>query len=101
MTGPAENLVVSMVSMWEITIKLASGKLSSMGGSIRDVSSVLAERGVELLPILPSHLFRLETLPMLHRDPFDRLLVAQAMEEGLPILTNDALIRRYAVKVVW
>jgi PIN domain nuclease of toxin-antitoxin system len=54
-----------------------------------------------LLPILPRHVFRLERLPLQHKDPFDRILVAQALEEGLAILTSDPQIAAYGAPTVW
>ena len=61
----------------------------------------LAENGIERLPISVDHLLALERLPMHHRDPFDRMLIAQSMEERLPIITADAMFRRYDVGVIW
>ena len=84
-----------------MTIKMARGKLIPMGASIADVIAALQSRGVTLLSIHTSHLIRLESLPLHHRDPFDRLLIAQAIEENLAILTDDAHFRRYPVKIVW
>jgi PIN domain nuclease of toxin-antitoxin system len=99
--NPGRDLIVSIASLWEITIKMANGKLTSLGASIADVVLALRIKEVEMLPVRPSHLVRLESLPLHHRDPFDRLLVAQAIEENLAILTDDLQIRRYPVKVVW
>lgn len=100
-TKPGQELIVSIASLWEITIKMANGKLTSLGASIEDLIAALRTRRVELLPIRTSHLIRLQSLPYHHRDPFDRLLVAQAIEENLAILTDDAHIRLYPVKAVW
>lgn len=72
-----------------------------MGASIADVVDALHTRSIEILPIRTAHLLRLETLPLHHRDPFDRLLIAQAIEENLAILTDDSLFRSYPVKTVW
>lgn len=97
----AHTRIVSMVSLWEITIKMANGKLIPLGASIQDVIEALHSKGVQILPIREAHLIRLESLPHHHRDPFDRLLIAQAIEENLAILTDDAHFRRYPVKTVW
>lgn len=72
-----------------------------MGASIEDVVDALRTRGIGIIPIHTAHLIRLESLPLHHRDPFDRLLIAQAIEENLAILTDDAHFRRYPVKTVW
>ena len=98
---PGSELIVSMVSLWEITIKMAQGKLAPMGASIEDVVDALHTRAIQILPIRTAHLVRLESLPLHHRDPFDRLLIAQAMEEGLAILTDDTYFRKYPIKTVW
>ncbi|HUY80213.1 MAG TPA: type II toxin-antitoxin system VapC family toxin [Acidobacteriaceae bacterium] len=101
MADGAHNRVVSMASLWEITIKMANGKLVSLGASIQHVMEALRSNGVQILPVRASHLIRLESLPHHHRDPFDRLLIAQAIEEDLAILTDDAHFRRYPVKTIW
>ena len=98
---PKEQLVFSIASLWEITIKIRNGKLKEIGASIVYLRDYLKEAGIEVLPIKIDHLLRLEMLDLHHRDPFDRLLVAQALEENLPILTEDAAFSRYPVEVVW
>jgi PIN domain nuclease of toxin-antitoxin system len=60
-----------------------------------------AKNSVQILPVLLDHVARLEQLPMHHRDPFDRILVAQSVEEGLPILTADPLLGKYPVTLMW
>ena len=79
----------------------SNGKLTPLGASIADVIEVLKQRGAQLLPIRIEHIVRLETLPLHHRDPFDRLLVAQALEEDLVILSSDRLLHQYSAKIVW
>ncbi len=95
------ELMFSMASLWELTIKIASGKLIPVGSSVRDIVTTLRKSGVGILPIRMEHILRLETLPMHHRDPFDRLLIVQAMEDDLTILTNDAQFRHYPAKLIW
>ena len=101
LTDPEQELLFSMASIWELTIKIASGKLTPVGSSIRDIIAMLRKSGVDILPVRVEHLLRLETLPTQHRDPFDRLLIAQALEEDLTILTNDAQFRHYPAKLIW
>jgi PIN domain nuclease of toxin-antitoxin system len=72
-----------------------------MGSSVRDIVTTLRKSGVGILPIRMGHILRLETLPPHHRDPFDRLLIVQAMEDDLTILTNDAQFRHYPAKLIW
>jgi PIN domain nuclease of toxin-antitoxin system len=89
----ADQVYVSAVSGWEIAIKAALGRLKPR----RTVSDAVAESGFEELPVLLRHAEELSGLPMHHRDPFDRMLVAQATADGLTIVTRDAAIRRYRV----
>lgn len=99
--NPVNRRVVSMVSLWEIAIKMASGGLPTKDASLRTIADQLEKQRFILLPIKVEHLLRLDDLPWFHRDPFDRLLIAQALEEGVPFLTADAAIARYAVETTW
>ena len=94
------TLCVSVVSAWEIAIKTSLGKLDFAGGSAQFYEK-MRQNGIELLGIKDSHIKQVETLPFLHRDPFDRLLVATAKVEGMSILTADKNIPKYDVKSVW
>ena len=94
---PSNELYLSVASLWEATIKIGSGKLRIPGQDIEFLLQRLVSSGVQILPVLPSHLRQLQTLPLIHRDPFDRMLVAQARVEGLTLVTADAAIREYAV----
>jgi PIN domain nuclease of toxin-antitoxin system len=89
--------IVSAVTVWEAAIKRGLGKLEAPG----DLLAQLEGAGVELLPITARHADLVASLPLHHRDPFDRLLVAQATLEGLPLVTDDESIRRYDVEVIW
>lgn len=91
------RLVVSAVSVWEVAIKRELRKLDAPG----DLLPQLERARVELLPITARHADRVATLPPHHRDPFDRLLVAQATSEALALVTADESLRRYDVEVVW
>ena len=98
----ADNTVfVSAASVWEIAIKTALGKLADPDGAVPRLPAILLERGMMALPISPTHAVEAARLPPIHRDPFDRMLVAQSQLDGLAIVTNDPLIKRYAVKTVW
>lgn len=94
---PSNELYLSVASLWEATIKIGSGKLRIPGQDIDFLLQRLISTGVQILPVLPSHLRQLQTLPPIHRDPFDRMLVAQARVEKLMLVTADAAIREYAV----
>lgn len=92
----AEALVVSVVSLWEIAIKVSIGKL----GPIPGLHAAVGSLGFDRLAITDRHLVALESLPMVHRDPFDRLLVVQAKVDNLTVLTADAAFVRYDVSVI-
>jgi PIN domain nuclease of toxin-antitoxin system len=98
--GPSD-LVLSVASVWEILIKVQLGKLNLPRPAGPFVIRKLAENHIEILPIDLDHLLAFEGLPMHHRDPFDRMLIAQAHEENLPIVTSDPAFSRYAVEVIW
>jgi len=93
----------SVVSLWEAIQKAQVGKLSLSlplpAGPF--LTGELRSNHVRLLPVSLSHVLRVEELPLHHRDPFDRLLIAQSIEEGWPIVTADPWFARYAVDVIW
>ena len=93
----AESVFVSSVSMWEATIKVALGKLPL---DPERLESQLLAAGVQPLPLTWAHARALHGLPMLHRDPFDRMLVVQAMTEPLHLLTHDAALAPYSDLVI-
>ncbi len=92
---PENTLSLSIASIWEAAIKISIGKLSVPGGSVDSLLDFAAVTGTALLPIYPSHLRLLQTLPRFHRDPFDRLLICQARAEGLRLVSVDSVIHRY------
>ncbi|PIG90590.1 type II toxin-antitoxin system VapC family toxin [Gloeocapsopsis sp. IPPAS B-1203] len=95
-----ENLL-SLVSVWEIAIKSSIGKLN-LGLSIDDlVAQQVINNGIELLHITVTHLSVVATLPLHHRDPFDRLLIAQAIAEQMPIVGADQVFDEYGVERLW
>ena len=91
---------VSIASAWEVAIKVRTGKLHLDGG-VSEFFNIIYQNGFDLLPITVRHLEIVETLPFIHRDPFDRLLVATAKAEGMTILTADENIHQYEVPTVW
>jgi len=95
------DLWLSVASIWEILIKVQAGKLPLPEPAGRYLVKKLVENQIELLPITLDHVLRIESLPMHHRDPFDRLLIAQSIEEGWPIVTADPWFSRYPVDVIW
>jgi PIN domain nuclease of toxin-antitoxin system len=98
--GVGNDGVVSVASLWEITIKASLGKLELDFAPTELAQRHVRGNGFELLGIAPEHLDVLASLPLHHRDPFDRLLIAQGIAEKMPILTDDRAFQRYAVQVV-
>ena len=99
--GNADSqLHLSVASIWEICIKRSLGKLELEMATDEFVETAVSA-GVRLLEARPQHLYRVEKLPWHHRDPFDRLLVAQALTEDLTVLTGDPRFEPYGVSVMW
>jgi PIN domain nuclease of toxin-antitoxin system len=96
-----DELVFSLVSLWEIAIKIKTGKLNTIGSSVAYIRDEMNAYGMQLLPIRYEHILQLESLPHHHGDPFDRLLIAQALTESLPILSADRIFASYGIKLVW
>ena len=96
----ASQLNFSVVSIWEIAIKLNIGKLK-IEHSIEDIYQLLAQLKIEVLPIDRSDLDRYLTLPLHHRDPFDRLIIAQAIDRELILISADGAFEPYPVKRLW
>jgi PIN domain nuclease of toxin-antitoxin system len=92
----SNDIWVSAASIWEIAIKQASNKIDFKGSPL----AVARRREYRLLDIRPEHAEEAAALPMHHRDPFDRILVAQGRLENLTLVTNDPAIRRYSVTVL-
>jgi PIN domain nuclease of toxin-antitoxin system len=97
----ATDVSFSVVSAWEIAVKVGGGRMALPDAVERYVPDRLRQHGFDLLPIELSHVLRAGSLPPIHGDPFDRMLVAQAQIEGLPILTADPAISRYDVETIW
>jgi len=95
------ELLFSTASGWEIAIKAGLGRLDIPDLLDRFVSEHLFRNHIGVLPVQLSHALHVYALPQLHRDPFDRLLVAQAQLEKLPILSSDRRIAKYEVEVLW
>ena len=98
---PANELFLSAASAWEIAIKFAAGKLRLPQPPAAFIAQRLSEDQAVALPILHAHALRAGELPPHHRDPFDRLLIAQAQIEGLTVLTADREFGKYDVPVHW
>jgi PIN domain nuclease of toxin-antitoxin system len=101
LSDPLNEVFFSAASGWEITIKMGTGKLHLPEPPDVYIPDRLVRNAFQPLAITIAHTLRIWRLPRLHRDPFDRLLVAQALEENMPLLTTDPLIRAYPVTVWW
>jgi PIN domain nuclease of toxin-antitoxin system len=99
-TGP-NDLWLSVASIWEILIKAKAGKLRLPEPLGPYLIKKLGENRIEVLPIKLDHVLRIETLVVHHRDPFDRILIAQSIEEKLPLVTADPIFERYPVDLIW
>ena len=101
MSRPAVSLAVSVVSVWEIVLKHQAGKLRFQVSLDEVIDQILYHSPWTILPMVPDCLSALAALPMLHSDPFDRLLIAQAQRAGMAILTADEKIAKYKVRTIW
>jgi PIN domain nuclease of toxin-antitoxin system len=99
--NPGATVYVSAASAWEITIKRQLGKLPASATFLPSLSGYLRRRGFAELPISVDHAEAAGGLPRHHRDPFDRMLVAQAKAEGLPLVSNERVFDSYGVRRVW
>ena len=100
--GDGRNeLFLSAASAWEIAIKTGKGRLTLPEPPARYVANRMTHYRILALPIQLSHALHVASLPLIHQDPFDRLLVAQSQLEDLPLLSADAEIAQYAVTVMW
>jgi PIN domain nuclease of toxin-antitoxin system len=98
---PDNRIFLSAASSWEIAIKQALGRLALPAPAARYVPERMEATGVEGLAIEHVHALRVSGLPPHHRDPFDRLLVAQAQIERMPLVTADPLLEPYSVELIW
>ncbi|MYD30507.1 MAG: type II toxin-antitoxin system VapC family toxin [Nitrospira sp. SB0675_bin_23] len=95
-TDPRNTIFVSAVTGWELSIKRAKGRMTAPDNLI----GMIEDKGFTHLPLTFDHAEHAGNLPMYHRDPFDRFLVAQAQVEGLTLVTRDAYIPRYGIRTM-
>ncbi len=98
LSDPANTVYASAVSTWEISIKAELGKLELPGTPATYLPQIIVRSGLSELPITSKHTYGVFDLPPHHRDPFDRLLIAQAQIESLTVVTTDRIFRQYNVK---
>ena len=102
MLEDADNTVtISIVTLWEIAIKRALGRKGAPPFSAAEAHEQFKYAGFQMLPVKPEHTFAAEALPLIHGDPFDRMLVAQAITEPLHLLTHDAMLAGYTDQVIF
>jgi PIN domain nuclease of toxin-antitoxin system len=93
------EIFVSSVSLWEIAIKISINKLK-ISRSLTDIFQQFAIQSIDILQIQPGHILQVATLPFHHRDPFDRMIIAQAQVEFLPVMTHDPQFSKYGIKLI-
>ena len=98
---PDNSVLVSAASAWEVTTKHRLGKLPGADIVAGDVLAAIQDHGFEPLAITVAHAERAGRLPGPHRDPFDRMLIAQSLAHDLPLLSNESLFDRYGVRRIW
>lgn len=95
------TLLVSAASAWELAIKYQLGKLRKAADLVSNFSGRIESEGFQLLPISAEHGIRAGLLPGPHKDPFNRMLIAQCQAENAPIISNDAIFEHYGVRRLW
>ncbi len=98
---PNNVVLLSPASHWEIAIKVSTGKLTLSEPFDVFMVRQIQQNGLEILPIEVAHTAVVSTLPFHHRDPFDRLLVGQALSEGIPLVSADPIVDAYGVTRIW
>lgn len=98
---PGNTVLVSAASAWEIATKHRLGKLPDAGEAAGNLPTLLMSARMEQLPITVVHALEAGSLPGPHRDPFDRMLIAQSRIEDIPVVTSDPVFGRYSVRTVW
>lgn len=98
---PVADVWISVASLWEILAKVQVGRLALPAPVGDYLAEKLTANGVSVLPLTFDHVRRLEELPLHHRDPFDRILIAQSLSESMPLVSADQQFEGYAVELIW
>jgi PIN domain nuclease of toxin-antitoxin system len=101
MRNQANELFLSVASAWEIAIKVNLGRLRLPDRPDRFIPGQLMKNAIEPLPVEMSHALYVSRLPAIHRDPFDRIIIAQSILEKMPVVTRDTDIAKYKIKTLW
>ncbi|MGH7452849.1 MAG: type II toxin-antitoxin system VapC family toxin [bacterium] len=97
----ANTLLLSVASVWEMQIKIQLGKLKLNLPLAEVIEGQRKANNIEILPVMLAHVFALQNLPMHHKDPFDRMLIAQANVENIAVIGNDPAFAQYSIKLLW
>jgi PIN domain nuclease of toxin-antitoxin system len=100
-SNPNNDVFLSVVTVWELQIKIARNKFSFKGGLENAVKDEQQNNNFQILPVNLSHALYLENLPPHHKDPFDRLLISQAIVENMTLVSADANFSKYQVNLLW
>jgi len=100
-TDPANDLLLSAATVWELAIKVGQGKLSLSLPYRQWMDKAIADLGLILLPVTVEYADRQAALPYHHKDPFDRLIIAQALVEGMRVVSADAIFDTYGITRIW
>ncbi len=98
---PAAEVWISVASLWEIIAKVQAGKLVLPKPLGKYLTAKLKANGISVLPLTFDHVKRLEELPLHHHDPFDRILIAQSINESMPLVSADPQFEKYPVDLLW
>jgi PIN domain nuclease of toxin-antitoxin system len=98
--NPDNTNFISIITFWEIAIKISIAKLE-MKSSFENLNRIVWENNMEVLPIKFEHTLKISSLPFFHKDPFDRLMIAQGLVENMPIITKDENFKLYEVQIIW
>jgi len=99
--NPKNKIYLSIASIWELSIKIGLKKLNLNLPLKKFIDIHILGNNIQILNINLSHIYRIEKLPLHHRDPFDRLIISQAIEEDIPIIGNDEIFDNYKAKRIW
>jgi len=100
MNNDDNELFLSVATLWEMTIKMSIEKLK-LSRNITEIVNLSLENGFKILPIETKHLISLFGLKYIHRDPFDRMIIAQSISENIPVISSDGIFKEYPMQVIW
>lgn len=98
---PNHELFLSVFSTWEIIAKYNAGRLSLVDSPIQFIENMCLNNSIQVLPLYEEDVKQLNNLPALHKDPFNRMLICQAIAQGMALLTPDPLITQYSIRTIW